>query len=197
MKTFTFAAFIVVALVQWYVPLSMVRESEVTVSDGDELLFLTEPEDPSDPFRGKYITLTFAEENQYLDTIPQYYADQEVFASFTIDSAGFADLVSLYEIDPGDAAPWVFKTKVTNAYTYDDSVQWVQLKFPFDRFYLEESKASDAETAYRESMLFADSTERSYAVVKIKDGRAVLTDVRIGEKSIVQIVKERNEQKDF
>jgi uncharacterized membrane-anchored protein len=194
MKTFTFAAFIVVALVQWYVPLSMVMESEVTVSDGDELLFLTAPVDPSDPFRGKYITLTFEEENQYVDTIPQYYADQEVFASFTIDSAGFADLVSLYEIDPGDAAPWVFKTKVTSAFTYNDSVQWVQLKFPFGRFYMEESKASDAEAAYRESVLFADSTKRSYAVVKIKEGRAVLTDVRIGDSSIVEIVKKRRKE---
>jgi len=196
MKTFAFAAFIIVALVQWYVPLSMVQESEATLAGGDELFFLTAPVDPSDPFRGKYITLTFEEESQTLDTVPQYYTDQELFASFTIDSAGFADLVSLHEEDPDEESPWVIKVKVINAFVYLDSVQTVVLKFPFDRFYLEESKASDAEKAYWESVAVTDSTSRSYAVVRIKDRRAVLTDVRIGDKSIVQIVREMNEGED-
>ena len=193
MKTFAFAAFIIVALVQWYVPLSMVQESEATLAGGDEVFFLTAPVDPSDPFRGKYITLTFEEESQTLDTVPEYFPDQELYASFAIDSAGFADLMSLHEEDPDDENSLVIKVKVAGAFMYLDSVQSVTLKFPFDRFYLEESKASDAETAYWQSIGSSDPEKRSYAVVRVKDRRAVLTDVRIGNKSIVQIVREMNE----
>jgi uncharacterized membrane-anchored protein len=191
MKTITFTIFVVVVVAQWYVPLSMVRESEETMSDGEELLFLTRPVDPSDPFRGKYITLTFTEENQTLDTVPKFTAGQEFYASFTLDSAGFADLVDLHEEDPGDQWPWVIKVQVSSAYVYD-SVQSVSLKFPFDRFYLEESKASDAEKAYWEANMASETDKQSYAVVKVKDRRAVLVDVRIGEKSIVDIVSEMN-----
>lgn len=192
MKTYTFAIFIVMALVQWYVPVSMIRESEEALAEGDELLFLTRPVDPSDPFRGKYITLSFEEENLKVDTVPRYVRDQEIYALFTVDPAGFADLVSLHEEDPGDELSWVLKVKVAGAYVYD-SVQSVQLQFPFDRFYLEESKASDAEKAQWGNRLQTDVEKRTYAVVKIKGRRAVLTDVRIGNKSIVDIVREMNE----
>lgn len=195
MKGLTFIAFILVAVAQWYVPASMIWESETALSDGDELLFRTRPVDPSDPFRGKYITLSFEEEDFVTDTVPRYFSGERVFASFTMDSAGFADLVSLHSNDPDESLPWVIEARVAGSYN-TDSVQQVQLEFPFNRFYMEESKASDAEKAYWQSVLPTEPERRSYAVVRIKNRRAVLVDVRIGDKSIVEIVNEMNASED-
>jgi len=53
---------------------------------------------------------------------------------------------------------------------------------------LEETKAYDAETAYRKSQV--DSNQVSYALVAIKNGESVLKDVLINEVSIKDFVKQ-------
>ena len=68
------------------------------------------------------------------------------------------------------------------------------IDYPFDRYYMEESKAYDAELTYRKSQL--DTSQIAYALVSIKDGEAVLKDVLINGVSIREIViKERENQK--
>ncbi len=62
----------------------------------------------------------------------------------------------------------------------------IYLEYPFDKMFLEESKASDAEQAYWESM--KDSVV-SYAMVKVLDTDAVLVDVILNDSSVVDIVK--------
>jgi hypothetical protein len=52
---------------------------------------------------------------------------------------------------------------------------------------MEESKAYDAELAYRESVI--DTTQIAYGLVAVKDGDAVLKDVMIDGVSIGEIVK--------
>ena len=65
--------------------------------------------------------------------------------------------------------------------------------FPFDRYYMEESKAIEAERTYRESQL--DTNQVAYALVSIKDGESVLKDVLIDGVPIREIVlKEREKQ---
>ena len=63
----------------------------------------------------------------------------------------------------------------------------VTIHYPFERFYLEESKASEAERLYWEAN--SDSTQATYAVVRIKDGNAALQDVMINGESIISIIK--------
>jgi uncharacterized membrane-anchored protein len=189
-----------VAAAQWYVTVSLVTKSEQTLVVGKEFHFKTVPVDPSDPFRGKYITLRFEASNIVVhDTIGHLYESGEVvFAAVSIDSTGFAVVDSLYSERPNDESLTIIKARVRYAYReFEGTGQSVDLEFPFERLYLEESMASDAERVYWENRrAFNDSTSTTttYAVVRIRDEHAVLVDVKINDRSIVDIVKEINEE---
>jgi uncharacterized membrane-anchored protein len=71
MKTkYMFIAFVATALLQAFAPLKMVYDNEMTIRQGTVYKFKTQPIDPSDPFRGKYVSLDFGD-NRYAvkDTI--------------------------------------------------------------------------------------------------------------------------------
>jgi hypothetical protein len=68
-----------------------------------------------------------------------------------------------------------------------DSLNKVYFDLPFDKYYMEESKAYAAEQIYRERQL--DTVRTTYAIVYIKDGVGRLSDVKIGDSSIRDMVK--------
>jgi uncharacterized membrane-anchored protein len=51
--------FALTCLAQWFVPAQMIYDQEQVLREGKTYHFKTAPIDPSDPFRGKYITLSF------------------------------------------------------------------------------------------------------------------------------------------
>ena len=60
MKTIhIFLIFLAVVLVQLVVPAKMIFDKEVILKTGTIYKFKTQPIDPSDPFRGKYVTLNY------------------------------------------------------------------------------------------------------------------------------------------
>ena len=78
------------------------------------------------------------------------------------------------------------KTKV-DWYTARDST--LHFSLPFNEFYMEESKAYNAELAHRKAQ--RDSLpNNTYALVYIKDGEAVLDNVFINEIPIATFVEE-------
>lgn len=58
-KKILLLSFFLVAVVQLYVPSKMIWDREEVLRTGTEYKFRTAPIDPTDPFRGKYITLRF------------------------------------------------------------------------------------------------------------------------------------------
>lgn len=189
MSKFALPLFIVVALFQWAVPVSMIVESESTITDGNEYRFKTMPVDPSDPFRGKYITLSFEEEQYQADTVPQFLSGMHAYVTVEVDEEGFANLTNLSLDEMSDIDYDQLEVVVSSSYN-DGYLQQVRLELPFTRFYLEESKASDAEQAYWSAQL--DSAANTYALVRVKGGKARVVDVKINEKSIGEIVEEMN-----
>jgi len=186
MKTFTIILFVFMCAAQWLVPGKMIYDSEDVVTGGTVFKFKTQPVDPSDPFRGKYITLSF-DANSILADSADWQSPGEVYITFTTDSAGFAKPASISSTAPA-AAPYLHTTVL-----YVDSGDPAPITFdlPFDRFYLEESKASEAEKAYWEAQ--RDSAQVAYGVVRIGAGNAVLTDVMINDRSIVDLVNAMNQ----
>ena len=189
MKRIILPLFALMCLAQWYIPGKMIADQEKILREGKTFRFKTAPIDPADPFRGKYITLSFEEDHVEVVNPSEWERAQEVFVTLR-DSAGFAriDRVSMYEPE-GDN---YLKAKIRTLTTYEPFTMW--LSYPFERFYLEESKASDAERLYWESR--SDSTQQVYAVVNILKGEAALRDVMINDRSIADVVKEINEQKE-
>lgn len=186
MKNITILLFVAMCLAQWFVPGKMIYDSEGVISEGTLYKFKTQPIDPSDPFRGKYITLNFEANTIALSDSADWQRGEEVFITFTTDSAGFAKAESISREEP--ASGHYLLTTVNYTTTYKPFE--VSFKLPFDRFYLEESKASQAEQLYWQTQ--RDSSQVAYGLVSIGPGTAVLQDVMINDRSVVEVINELN-----
>ena len=181
MKYAFLIAFLALAIVQWLVPGKMIWEKGQVLAKGEAFKFKTEPVDPSNPFKGKYITLNFAENSFTTDTA---YFDIEqnepVYVLLGTDRYGYAVVRGLTLEKPSNTNSFV-KANVWYTSKENDSVT-VHIDYPFDEFYMDEYKAPRAEEVYRESTV--DSSRVTYALVRILKGDAVLENVFIDEKPI-------------
>lgn len=185
MKSYLIVIFVLMCVAQWYVPGAMILEQEDVLRTGKAFRFKTAPIDPTDPFRGKYITLDFESEIFKHEKGRRWERGETVFVLLRENEDGFARISDIAESEPDGAIDFL---KAEVAFSDEETV-WI--KYPFDRFYLEESKASDAEKIYWERQTDQnDSTQTAYALVRIKNGQAVLEDVLINDRSIVDIVRE-------
>jgi len=190
-KKILLPVFILVALVQLFVPAKMILDREDILDKGKEYKFKTEPIDPNDPFRGKYITLRYEDDMIEIQNEADWIRGEIIYVFLTTDNEGFAKIQSVSKENPTNNQDFL-KTKVS--YVTGNGANKLTIDYPFDRYYMEESKAYDAELTYRESQL--DTSQIAYALVSINDGEAVLKDVLINGVSIREIViKERENQK--
>jgi uncharacterized membrane-anchored protein len=183
-KKIIILAFILVALVQIYVPAKVILDRAIVLSSGKEFKFKTAPIDPTDPFRGKYITLNFNENMIEIQNKENWVRGETVFVLLVTDNIGFAKIKSVSKAKPLDSQDFLKAT--VNYVTHDGSK--VSIEYPFDRFYMEESKAYHAELTYRRAL--PDTSQVAYALVNIKNGESVLKDVMINGVSIREIVKQ-------
>jgi len=189
-KKLILTVLILVALAQLYVPAKMILDREKVLAEGIEFKFKTAPIDPNDPFRGKYINLQYENnviEVQSKDVWVQY---EDIYVILAKDNYGFAKIKSVSKAKPNSELSFV-KAKVR--YIGFNNSHKLTIDYPFDRYYMEESKAYDAEKTYRNSL--RDTSKVTYALVFIKDGEAVLNDVLINGVSIREIVKTGQEIK--
>ena len=173
-------AFVIMVMAQLYVPANMILESEKVLSEGKEFKFKTAPVDPYDPFRGKYISLNFDATNFREHLQDTFFYGEKVYVSLSNDNQGFARIADISKSIP-DTGDYVSAT-VSNFFEGDTS--YVTVEYPFNRFYMEESKAYKAEQAYNESA--RDTNQTTYALVSIRNGDAVVKDVIINGESIRQ-----------
>jgi uncharacterized membrane-anchored protein len=183
-KKIAWICFALLVLLQLWVPASMIYNREAVLKNGNAFKFRLAPVDPNDPFRGKYIILRF-EENIYREKNGIKWMDvKTAYAQLTTDSAGYAGILSLHKKKPAGSADYI---KVNISSSNSDTSNEVFVEWPFDRYYMEETKAAAAEQVYIKST--ADSSNKTYALVKVKDGDAVLENVFINNKPIASYLK--------
>jgi uncharacterized membrane-anchored protein len=185
MKSYLWILFLAMCGAQWFVPGYMISEQEDIHKTGKTFRFKTEPVDPSDPFRGKYITLRFEADTFATQMSNDYEEDEKVFVLLNENKKGFAQIANISKTEPEYGADYV------TASVGFTSAGRVRVNYPFERFYLEESKAAPGEQVYREATA-NDSTQTAYAVVHVKNGKAALADVMINDRSIVDLVRGLN-----
>jgi uncharacterized membrane-anchored protein len=188
-KTWILLAFVIVAVAQLGVPAKMIWDREDILKTGTAFKFKTAPIDPSDPFRGKYVALGFEETTISIPNEKDWSIGEAVFVSIVIGEDGFAQAREASKEPPPGKTTYL---KTTVDYISYDSSNQMDVNYPFDRYYMEESKAYGAEQTYRESTW--DSTAVTYALVHIKNGEAVLKDVMINGESIKEIVARQNNE---
>ncbi|HLF53122.1 GDYXXLXY domain-containing protein [Flavobacterium sp.] len=179
--------FILVVLAQLYVPLQMIFDQEDVLKTGKEFKFQTEPVDPNDPFRGKYITLSFKVREITVKNIKNWQNGETIFAKITTDKNGFAKIAAISKSKPKYSSDYL-KVKI-NAVSNFKNENIIFLDFPFNRFYMNENKAQKAEEVYAESI--TDSINKTFALVAVKNGEAVIKDVLINEVSIKELANKK------
>lgn len=169
-------AFLLLILAQLYVPASMIYEREQILKHGKPFLFKTRPVDPADAFRGRYITLNYEISNITIKRNLNLENNQMLYLLLGKDSAGYATVVSVSTLKPQGQTDYI-RTQLDYSYEQNDSLYLLSVDLPFDRLYMEESKAPAAEELY--NRMAADPKAISAALVFVKDGEGVLSDWRM------------------
>ena len=154
----------VVCLLQLIIPASMIGKREAALRGGTPYKFKTAPVDPHDPFRGRYVALRFEERTAELDgqTIEQ---GRKVFVSLYEGDDGYAKLGKV-NIDRPDEGDYI---KVRAG--YGSGGKTIHVELPFDRYYMNEKRAPEAERAYVSTN--RGTNRNTFALVKVMDGMAV------------------------
>jgi uncharacterized membrane-anchored protein len=145
--------FALVAMAQMAVPAMMIFEREGVLDEGAAHKFRTAPIDPYDPFRGKYITLRYNTNQIEVPTEEDWNRGETVYVQFTEDADGFTVIESVSKSAPENTSDYL-ETTVAYFETYygdESGNSTLAVYYPFDRFYMEESKAYDAEMAYNDA----------------------------------------------
>jgi uncharacterized membrane-anchored protein len=181
-KTYYIIAFAIVALVQAFVPINMILHREDVLNTGVLYKFKCAPVDPNDPFRGKFVILSF-EAERFETTDSSWKVADPVYAILENDAAGFAKINSLQRTAP-ESGDYI-SVEIIGIYT-----DGIRLKLPFDRYYIEESKAKAAEEVYWKN------PTTTVAYVYVTDGSPVLSKLMIGEETIEQAAERYMREKE-
>lgn len=171
--------FVFMCLGQWFIPFQTVRNQNDILKTGTVFKFKTIPVDPIDALRGHYIQLNFENTNFPYDSSLYITYGQTIFALLSTDESGFAKITKI-QIEKPETDTDFFKATV--AYTYKDSVDMAALQLPFDKFFMEESKAPEVEKKLNQ--LFQENKTSVYAKVRIKNGQSSLEDVIVDTVSV-------------
>ena len=185
-KNIILVLFAILCAVQLALPLKTVIDKQELLNEGATYRFRLQPVDPVDPFRGRYITLRFADRTYKYPSgqKSEVTRGDKIYVELTVDKDGFA-------------MPSLISTEIPEGLYIEAKVQrnnWRKNKtfidYPFDRFYMQEEKAKRAETITRR--LRSDSIV-AYAEVVISNGEGVLKDVKVGKKSLQDVINEESE----
>ena len=172
MKRLRLGLFLALCAVQLAIPLAMAYRYERTLREGAVYRFHTEPFDPVDAFRGRYVAIR-------LRLVAARNFDgrdyrQKTYVTLGTDAQGFGVVRALSQQPPSDG-DWLEGTIGNDVYdmallrgegTVDRARLGVQIELPFDRYYMEEGKAPAADRIWRQGMQQAEATAR----VRVRHG---------------------------
>ena len=176
-KPITAILFVLMVVAQLAVPTSMIAKRELTLRNGELYKIRCAPVDPYDAFRGKYVQLTVELDGETTWEGTPLLRDQEVYVAIEKDENGFA-VASGISLTAPDSRDYIKATVSWNSAGMEDT----PLSYPFDRYYLEENIALDAERAYRSATW--DDEKPTYITVRIRSGFGVIEELYIADKPL-------------
>jgi uncharacterized membrane-anchored protein len=183
--------FAVVALAQFGLLGWMIVRHETVLRDGHVYKFKTAPVDPYDAFRGRYVALRFEEAQTRAPVAEgiELKGGQTVYTLLGNDPDGFAQIKSL-SVAPPPAGDY-FRTKVAPWSGSGGQGGFLSLVLPFDSYYMNETLAPAAETAYREHNRRGGDHD-AFVTVRVLDGRATIEQLYIGGKPIEEFLRDKS-----
>ncbi|HQP91636.1 MAG TPA: GDYXXLXY domain-containing protein [Candidatus Omnitrophota bacterium] len=169
------------------IPLSIIKERELILKEGEQYMFKTAPIDPYDAFRGRYISLRLKE-----DRIPLSPAalklgmNKNIYVQFKKDPDGFAKISQVSTQRPNT-------DNYVKAVTGYMNRKELMINFPFQRYYMEENKAQRAEKIYHISSSRTKKNEKpAYIIVKVRKGQAVIEGLYVDGVKIEELAKKES-----
>ncbi len=182
MKRLILPSFILLVLVQWIVPGQIFWKKEQVILKGKEFRFETEPVDPSHPFTGKYIRLNFRADTFTSPLANKLLSQDIIYVELETNKKGFAEIKQITKEKPGHTTDYIEAEVAYIANVNPGPNNQAHIAYPFVEYYMDEYKAPRAEQLYRSAN--ADSSLRTYAIVKVFKGDAVTTNVIINDRPI-------------
>jgi uncharacterized membrane-anchored protein len=170
---------VTVCLIQLTVPAALVIGHERTLAEGTSYKFRTRPVDPYDAFRGRYVALAFEQDTAHVPQGVEVKRGRRVYVSVEGESQGFARLGDVH-LEPPDGA--FLRARVVAP----GPPGRVRLALPFDRYYLEEGAAPEADRLYR--LHTRRQARDAWVVVRIRDGHAAVEELYVGGEPIEEVV---------
>src|SRR5688572_30729009 len=140
--------FLLLVVFQLYVPASVVFNQERIHISGTKFKMQLAPIDPNDPFRGKYIILSFKENTVRLPKQGNYASGNDVYVIMKPGQNDFLNIESISHDFQAVTLPRACIKAEIRSITEVDGYKEAQLIYPFTRFYVEESKAAEIEERY-------------------------------------------------
>lgn len=178
-------SFAAIAVAQLAAPTAMIHKRTTTLEQGTQYKFRTGAIDPADPFLGRYVALNLEAARISLSKPTQgdaYVGGQPGYAAIIIGDDGYARLGLPLTKPPATGDH--LKTRVLWK-----TAEELFLHLPFDRYYMEESLAPEAEQAYframtarrvaEESGVPATEQQEIFITVRMHKGFGVLEELYI------------------
>jgi len=181
MKSLPFILFALVSLAQWAAPLSQIFKFERTLSNGTLVRLKCSAPDPYDPLRGRYLAVRPEQDSAPIAKDTKLVEGQHAYAVLQTGSDGQTTIQELLA-EPPAAGDHV---RVTFNYEAEDKGYF---SWPFDRFYLNEALAPEADKWFAETIRDAKGI---IAEVRVHQGTAVLENLTFDGKSFRDILKKR------
>jgi len=181
----------ILILAQLAVPISMIQKRELTLKKGKVFRFKTEPVDPYDAFRGRYVAVNaFGARNVPVKDGRTYRRGQRVYVLLSTNDAGFASFAGV-SVEPPEHEDYI-SMKVW--YHHRNQTNTLAVTVPFDRYYMNEKLAPEAERVYREHSRRGKKQD-AHMTVRVRRGFAVLEELYVADVPIVDFVKKQAERK--
>lgn len=168
-------AFTILVAAQLSVPTWMIASQENVLDNGIVYKFKTVPVDPYDIFRGRYVALRTDQRFVRMNNSANIGRGQIIYVVIKNDRDGFAQVKSAMLDKPANGD--YIKVKVS--YKRGDMIHF---SFPFNRYYMNEKKAPQAEALYRRNS--RREKQDAYVLVRVLKGKALIEDLYVGGKSI-------------
>lgn len=148
----------------------MIEDRNTILRDGSEIVLKSEPIDPRDLLRGRYVTLTYPAQMLSAELLGDIFTGPEPIESgdplylyFTQQDDGLHTVSEVSASKPSDLTGWM---EVDLPYRPVNAVS-ILVPFPIDRYYAHEKLAPEIEARMRDGAL----TE---VVIALHEGRAQL-----------------------
>lgn len=172
-RSIVFSLFIATALAQLFVPASLILRRENVIKNGKEYALQAAPVDPYDAFRGRYVRISMETTTLPLPPGQSFKEGRKAFAVLETGSDGSTMVKSVSYSKPEGTN--YLTVALRNAGSGNVALIW-----PFDRYYMEEFMAPEAERLYREKA----RTDAAQITVRVFKGMGVVTGLYVDGKAI-------------